>query len=67
MLEEDFPGEWIRNLIQDERITRKTSHLLLILSICMSSPIFMSPDIKVPIVLFDIEEKFASYWKKLII
>lgn len=67
MLEEDFPGEWIRKLIQDERIARKRSHLLLILSICMSSPIFMSPDIKVPIVLFDIEEKFASYWKKLII
>lgn len=65
MLEEDFPGEWIRKLIQDERIARKTSHLLLILSICMSSPIFMLPDIKVPIVLFDIEEIFASYWKKL--
>lgn len=64
MHEEDFPGEWIRKLIQDERIARKTSNLLLILSICMSSPIFMSPDIQVPIALFDIEEKFASYLKK---
>lgn len=65
MLEEDFPGEWIRKLIQDERIARKTSHLLLILSICMSSPIFMSPDIKVPIVLFDIEEKFGKLLEKI--
>lgn len=31
----------------------------------MSSPIFMSPDIKVPIVLFDIEEKFGKLLEKI--